>query len=128
MPVSSEPSEGHLMPEEVHLRLILVSGKTQDFTFSPNDSATDIAKHVFDHWPAEACLDSCDGASSCGKIIVFLKDADFFLNRCSKKGTSKNCQQVWELILTRKGPTSSSLITPAHTSTPPPPCWRLTRS
>ncbi|KAM4733099.1 ubiquitin-like protein 3b isoform 3-T6 [Anableps anableps] len=36
----------------VHLRLILVSGKTQDFTFSPNDSATDIAKHVFDHWPA----------------------------------------------------------------------------
>ncbi|XP_030595718.1 ubiquitin-like protein 3b [Archocentrus centrarchus] len=36
----------------VHLRLILVSGKTQDFTFSPNDSATDIAKHVFDNWPA----------------------------------------------------------------------------
>uniref|UniRef100_A0A8C7X117 Ubiquitin-like protein 3 n=1 Tax=Oryzias sinensis TaxID=183150 RepID=A0A8C7X117_9TELE len=40
------------MPQEVHLRLILVSGKTQDFTFSPNDSATDIAKHVFDNWPA----------------------------------------------------------------------------
>lgn len=37
---------------QVHLRLILVSGKTQDFTFSPNDSATDIAKHVFDNWPA----------------------------------------------------------------------------
>ncbi|XP_039976260.1 ubiquitin-like protein 3b isoform X1 [Xiphias gladius] len=36
----------------VHLRLILVSGKTQDFTFSPNDSATDIAKHVFENWPA----------------------------------------------------------------------------
>ncbi|XP_019726942.1 ubiquitin-like protein 3b [Dunckerocampus dactyliophorus] len=35
----------------VHLRLILVSGKTQDFTFSPNDSATDIAKHVFENWP-----------------------------------------------------------------------------
>ncbi|XP_061786074.1 ubiquitin-like protein 3b [Nerophis lumbriciformis] len=35
----------------VHLRLILVSGKTEDFTFSPNDSATDIAKHVFDNWP-----------------------------------------------------------------------------
>ncbi|KAM9376721.1 ubiquitin-like protein 3b isoform 2-T2 [Pholidichthys leucotaenia] len=37
----------------VHLRLILVSGKTQDFTFSPNDSATDIAKHVFENWPAD---------------------------------------------------------------------------
>ncbi|KAK3535187.1 hypothetical protein QTP70_004742 [Hemibagrus guttatus] len=36
----------------VNLRLILVSGKTQDFTFSPNDSATDIARHVFEHWPA----------------------------------------------------------------------------
>ncbi|CAL8306189.1 unnamed protein product [Arctogadus glacialis] len=36
----------------VNLRLILVSGKTEDFTFSPNDSATDIAKHVFDNWPA----------------------------------------------------------------------------
>lgn len=41
-----------LLPPQVHLRLILVSGKTQDFTFSPNDSATDIAKHVFDNWPA----------------------------------------------------------------------------
>ncbi|TNN47306.1 Ubiquitin-like protein 3 [Liparis tanakae] len=29
----------------------LRSGKTQDFTFSPNDSATDIAKHVFENWP-----------------------------------------------------------------------------
>ncbi|XP_029517883.1 ubiquitin-like protein 3 [Oncorhynchus nerka] len=35
----------------VNLRLILVSGKTQDFIFSPNDSAMDIAKHVFDNWP-----------------------------------------------------------------------------
>ncbi|KAK5864670.1 hypothetical protein PBY51_015894 [Eleginops maclovinus] len=52
MPVSSQPRGGHRMSAEVHLRLILVSGKTQDFTFSPNDSATDIAKHVFDNWPA----------------------------------------------------------------------------
>lgn len=37
---------------QVNLRLILVSGKTQDFTFSPNDSATDIARHVFENWPA----------------------------------------------------------------------------
>ncbi|XP_031442798.1 ubiquitin-like protein 3b [Clupea harengus] len=39
-------------PDTVNLRLILVSGKTQDFTFSPNDSATDIAGHVFENWPA----------------------------------------------------------------------------
>ncbi|XP_016306483.1 ubiquitin-like protein 3 [Sinocyclocheilus anshuiensis] len=39
-------------PGTVSLRLILVSGKTQDFTFSPNDSATDIARHVFENWPA----------------------------------------------------------------------------
>ncbi|KAI4897282.1 hypothetical protein NFI96_024644 [Prochilodus magdalenae] len=38
--------------DTVNLRLILVSGKTQDFTFSPNDSATDIARHVFETWPA----------------------------------------------------------------------------
>ncbi|TRZ02023.1 hypothetical protein DNTS_024181 [Danionella cerebrum] len=36
---------------QVNLRLILVSGKTQDFTFSPNDSATDIARYVFENWP-----------------------------------------------------------------------------
>lgn len=41
---------------QVHLRLILVSGKTQDFTFSPNDSATDIAKHVFENWPTGEVL------------------------------------------------------------------------
>uniref|UniRef100_A0A672NN80 Ubiquitin-like 3b n=1 Tax=Sinocyclocheilus grahami TaxID=75366 RepID=A0A672NN80_SINGR len=39
-------------PDTVNLRLILVSGKTQDFTFSPNDSATEIARHVFENWPA----------------------------------------------------------------------------
>uniref|UniRef100_A0A8C1U7W2 Ubiquitin-like protein 3 n=1 Tax=Cyprinus carpio TaxID=7962 RepID=A0A8C1U7W2_CYPCA len=39
-------------PDTVNLRLILVSGKTQDFIFSPNDSATEIAQHVFENWPA----------------------------------------------------------------------------
>ncbi|CAJ1081762.1 protein unc-93-like A isoform X1%2C partial [Xyrichtys novacula] len=31
-------------------------------------------------------------------------------------------------IFNPKGPASSSLIIPAHTSTPPPPCWCLIRS
>lgn len=36
---------------QICLRLILVSGKTKDFLFSPNDSAADIAQYVFEHWP-----------------------------------------------------------------------------
>ncbi|XP_074601603.1 ubiquitin like 3 [Brevipalpus obovatus] len=38
---------------QINLRLILVSGKTKDFMFSPNDSAADVARYVFDHWPEE---------------------------------------------------------------------------
>jgi hypothetical protein len=30
-----------------------VTGKTKDFLFDPNDSATDIAQFVFDHWPQD---------------------------------------------------------------------------
>ncbi|GBL93724.1 Ubiquitin-like protein 3 [Araneus ventricosus] len=34
----------------INLRLILVSGKTREYLFSPNDSASDIAQYVFDNW------------------------------------------------------------------------------
>ncbi|KAI1241945.1 Ubiquitin-like protein 3, partial [Lamprotornis superbus] len=47
---------GHLFrfkPFRINLRLILVSGKTKEFLFSPNDSAADIAKHVYDNWPMD---------------------------------------------------------------------------
>uniref|UniRef100_A0A4W2FG66 Ubiquitin-like protein 3 n=1 Tax=Bos indicus x Bos taurus TaxID=30522 RepID=A0A4W2FG66_BOBOX len=40
-------------PVLINLRLILVSGKTKEFLFSPNDSASDIAKHVYDNWPMD---------------------------------------------------------------------------
>jgi len=33
--------------------LILVSGKTREFLFSPEDSAFEIAQYVFDNWPEE---------------------------------------------------------------------------
>lgn len=36
---------------QINLRLILVSGKTKEFLFSPSDSAGDIAQTVFDQWP-----------------------------------------------------------------------------
>lgn len=40
---------------QINLRLILVSGKTKEFLFSPSDSAGDIAQHVFDNWPDGEC-------------------------------------------------------------------------
>lgn len=40
---------------QVNLKLILVSGKTKEFLFSPSESAGDIAQHVFDHWPEGIC-------------------------------------------------------------------------
>lgn len=42
-----------LPADKINLRLILVSGKTQEFVFGAGDSAAHIAQHVFDHWPAE---------------------------------------------------------------------------
>ena len=36
---------------QINLRLILVSGKTHEFLFSPSDSAAEITDHVFSHWP-----------------------------------------------------------------------------
>ena len=36
---------------QINLRLILVSGKTEEFLFNPNESAGEIAQHVFDPWP-----------------------------------------------------------------------------
>ncbi|RXM95677.1 Ubiquitin-like protein 3 [Acipenser ruthenus] len=43
----------HHDPDTLNLRLILVSGKTEEFTFSPSDSAADIAKHVYENWPMD---------------------------------------------------------------------------
>ena len=33
--------------------MILVSGKTKEYLFSPSESAGDIAQFVFDNWPSE---------------------------------------------------------------------------
>lgn len=48
--MSTVPTNYH---NSINLRLILVSGKTKDFLFSPNDSASDISNFVFNHWPDE---------------------------------------------------------------------------
>ncbi|XP_032836788.1 ubiquitin-like protein 3 [Petromyzon marinus] len=39
--------------DKINLRLILVSGKTKEFHCSPTDSASDIASHVYQHWPMD---------------------------------------------------------------------------
>lgn len=46
-------SKNNIPSDKVNLRLILVSGKTKEYLFSGNDSAADIAQHVFDNWPEE---------------------------------------------------------------------------
>ncbi|XP_076664531.1 ubiquitin like 3 isoform X2 [Andrena cerasifolii] len=46
----------------INLRLILVSGKTKEFLFSPSDSAGDIAHHVFENWPEGRLLCLSDWA------------------------------------------------------------------
>lgn len=39
--------------DKINLRLILVSGKTEEFLFNANDSAGEIAQFVFDNWPED---------------------------------------------------------------------------
>jgi len=36
---------------QICLRLILVSGKTHEFLFSPSDTAYYITQHVYENWP-----------------------------------------------------------------------------
>lgn len=43
----------HIPGDKINLRLILVSGKTHEFLFSPSDSAAEITDHVFCHWPED---------------------------------------------------------------------------
>ncbi|KYN22755.1 Ubiquitin-like protein 3, partial [Trachymyrmex cornetzi] len=51
---------------QINLRLILVSGKTKEFLFSPSDSAGDIAHHVFENWPeGELVIAICEISCKC---------------------------------------------------------------
>lgn len=36
---------------QICLRLILVSGKTHEFIFSPSDTVYYITQHVYENWP-----------------------------------------------------------------------------
>ncbi|XP_012734144.1 ubiquitin-like protein 3a [Fundulus heteroclitus] len=37
----------------INLRIIRVCGETNEFLFTPNNSAADIAKHVYDNWAVD---------------------------------------------------------------------------
>ena len=37
---------------QVNLKVILVSGRTQEFLFSHTDTAALITQHIFDNWPS----------------------------------------------------------------------------
>lgn len=44
----------HSVPDfffQICLRLILVSGKTHEFIFSPSDTVYYITQHVYENWP-----------------------------------------------------------------------------
>ena len=44
----------HLSNElQINLKLILVSGKTNEFLFDASESVAAITQHVYDNWPAD---------------------------------------------------------------------------
>uniref|UniRef100_A0A915BXW0 AAA+ ATPase domain-containing protein n=1 Tax=Parascaris univalens TaxID=6257 RepID=A0A915BXW0_PARUN len=55
-------------PDNINLRLILVSGKTKEFLFASNVSAQEITQFVFDNWPQE-WEEERVGSSSLLKLI-----------------------------------------------------------
>lgn len=57
-----------VQPDNINLRLILVSGKTKEFLFSSSASALEITQFVFDNWPQE-WEEERVGSSSLLKLI-----------------------------------------------------------
>ncbi|CAI4228845.1 unnamed protein product [Auanema sp. JU1783] len=49
--------------DNVTLRLILVSGRTHEFSFTPQTSAHDVTLRVFEQWPSEWLDEKVESAS-----------------------------------------------------------------
>jgi hypothetical protein len=58
---------------QINLRLILVSGKTKEFLFSPSESAGEIAKIVFEQWPEGEWTQTPDNDKIINHFIVSLQ-------------------------------------------------------
>jgi len=71
--------------DKINLRLILVSGKTKEFLFSPSESAGEIAKIVFEQWPEDWESEAVDKAE-----ILRLIPRPFLTLQCyfRRSGTS----------------------------------------
>ncbi|KAF5916367.1 hypothetical protein HPG69_017601, partial [Diceros bicornis minor] len=75
---------------QINLRLILVSGKTKEFLFSPNDSASDIAKHVYDNWP----MDWEEEQVSSPNILRLIYQGRFLHGNVTLGGNSHLCRCI----------------------------------
>ncbi|CAI5444557.1 unnamed protein product [Caenorhabditis angaria] len=58
--IDSTPEENE---EPVILKLILVSSKTHEFSFSPMASASDVTQFVFENWPDDWSEDKVESSS-----------------------------------------------------------------
>jgi len=86
-------SSRNIPMDKVNLRLILVSGKTREFLFSPEDSAFEIAQYVFDNWPEGLFL-------FIFKVIHFwvvLLNEVFWFTRMERRRCSKSRNSTLDL-------------------------------
>jgi len=65
--------------DKINLRLILVSGKTREYLFSPSESAGDIAQNVFDNWPEE-WRDEAVSKAEILRLIYQVHGPDFWIS------------------------------------------------
>ncbi|CAH3127095.1 unnamed protein product [Porites evermanni] len=70
--------------DKICLRLILVSGKTHEFIFSPSDTVYYITQHVYENWPE----DWKDEAVSSHNILKLIYHGRFLHGNVSLAGKS----------------------------------------
>ncbi|KAK6626317.1 Ubiquitin-like protein 3 [Polyplax serrata] len=107
----------------INLRLILVSGKTKEFLFSPNESAGEIAQHVFDSWPE----DWAEEAVSKAEILRLIYQGRFLHSNVTlgALGLPFGKTTVMHLVPRENLPEPNSHgwepVCPPTSSSPPPP-------
>ena len=55
----------------------MVSSKTKEFLFSPNDSAADITQYVYEHWPEEWADEPISPSSNNHNILRLIYQGRF---------------------------------------------------
>lgn len=85
-----------LLFHQICLRLILVSGKTHEFLFSPSDTAYYITQHVYENWP-EGLLLFVGPNTSFAFCQRKKPPAIASLNFCYQWGFFFNCQSLFSI-------------------------------